>query len=303
MIVDHLRVFAAVAEQRHFSRAAEALNISQPGVSQHIRNLEQEFGAKLMIRSPKQVKLTEAGELLYARAKKILRLYEEARQEIDALQHVVTGSLKIGASFTIGEYILPRLLADYAKHYPKVDIHSTIANTVEVVQGVRRDHFHIGLIEGAADAPDVEIEPFMEDEMILIAPRDHPLTREPFKLHALQNQTWVWREPGSGTRDYSDRLIAEWQLGVKRSFMFSSSQSVKEAVSAGLGIAILSRWIVRKELESGEIVHLGADGRRLTRTLTMVRRAAGENSKALEIFVQKVRDAHESMQLPGSSGS
>ncbi|MVP01675.1 LysR family transcriptional regulator [Paenibacillus lutrae] len=297
MIVDHLRVFAAVAEHRNFSRAAEALNISQPGVSQHIRSLEQEFDSKLINRSPKRVQLTEAGELLYTRARKILRLYDEARQEIDALKHVVTGSLRIGASFTIGEYILPRLLADYAKQYPQVDIHSTIANTVEVVHGVRHDQFHIGLIEGHTDASDLSVEPFMEDEMILVAPHDHPLAHKPFNLHALQDQTWVWRETGSGTRNFSDQLIAEWNLRVGRSFMFSSSQSIKEAVAAGLGIAFLSRWIVRRELEAGEIVDIGIGGSKLTRSFAIVRSASLEGSKAVEVFVQKVRHAAESISF------
>src|SRR4051812_3861590 len=114
MIVDIMKVFVTVIEQKNFTRAAEILNISQPNVSLHIRNLENEFGTKLIHRSPKQVQITEAGQILYRHAKQILLHFEEARHEINDLRHVVTGKLRVGASFTIGEYILPKVLAEYA---------------------------------------------------------------------------------------------------------------------------------------------------------------------------------------------
>lgn len=108
MNVDILKIFVTVVEQKHFSRAAELLNLSQPGVSMHIRNLENEFGKTLIQRSPKHVQVTEAGNILYIHAKQMLSLYEEAKQEINELDNVVTGTLRIGASFTIGEYLLPK---------------------------------------------------------------------------------------------------------------------------------------------------------------------------------------------------
>lgn len=134
MIVDTLKVFVTVVEQSNFSRAAEILNLSQPGVSLHIRNLENEFGVKLLHRSSKQVKTTEAGHILYARAKQILSQYEAASEEISLLRNEVTGSLKIGASFTIGEYILP-VYSQFVNQYPQVDVHVNIANTEEIAHG------------------------------------------------------------------------------------------------------------------------------------------------------------------------
>lgn len=148
MIVETLRVFVTVTEQRNFSRAAELLNLSQPGVSLHIRNLENEYGAKLMHRSPKLVKLTEAGEILYKRAKQILALAEEAKQEIQLLNEKVTGSLQIGASFTIGEYILPRVLAEFAVQFPEVEMSVTIANTEEITQALKANQLDLGIVEG-----------------------------------------------------------------------------------------------------------------------------------------------------------
>ncbi|TDF92311.1 LysR family transcriptional regulator [Paenibacillus piri] len=289
MIVETLKVFVAVTEQSNFSRAAEQLNLSQPGVSLHIRNLEQELGAKLLHRSPKQVKLTEAGSILYRHAKQILSLYHEAKEEIRHLQHAVTGSLTIGASFTIGEYVMPRLLAEFTGLYPQVDIRVNIGNTGEITQAVRANELDLGLVEGSVAYPDVEIKPYMKDEMILVAPPGHPLSsRRAVEAGMLDDQVWVLRETGSGTRAFSDAFIRDAGLSVKRSFIFNSSQGVKESVAAGLGIAILSRLVVRKELESGEICELPVKGMKLTRDFLLIRSKSLPMTMAMSVFVQKL---------------
>lgn len=286
MITDTLKVFVTVAEERNFSRAAKLLHLSQPGVSLHIRNLEDELGTKLMLRSPKQVRLTEAGEILFRKAKQMLALYEEAQQEIHLLRDVVTGSLSIGASFTIGEYILPAVLAEYAHQYPEVDVQVHISNTDNIVHDIREGRFHIGLVEGSTTARDVQLTTFMEDEMVLVMSPDHPLAAyKSIDPGMLQDQMWVLRESGSGTRAYSDRLIEEGGLAVKRSFVFSSSQGVKEAAAAGLGIAVLSRWVVRKELGSGELCEVKLKGMKLGRDLLMVQGKDQPAGMALLKFV------------------
>ncbi|MFD0696958.1 selenium metabolism-associated LysR family transcriptional regulator [Paenibacillus sp. GCM10027628] len=289
MIIDTLAVFAAVCEQRNFSRAAELLHISQPGVSQHIRNLEAELGAKLLHRSPKQVKLTEAGEILYKRAKQIIAIYEEAKQEMNLLQHKVSGSLKIGASFTIGEYMLPRLLADYANQYPEVDAKVNIGNTQEIVQAVRDNDLDIGLVEGQVYDDELRITPYMKDGLILIAPPNHPLSgQRSVDPDRLQNQIWILRESGSGTRAFTEQFIRDAGLHIKRSYVFNSSQGVKESVAAGLGIAILSRWIVRKELESGEVNEIHLKGHAFTRDFFMISNNNHSPTMAMTVFAQKV---------------
>ncbi|MCR8635050.1 LysR family transcriptional regulator [Paenibacillus radicis (ex Xue et al. 2023)] len=289
MIVETLKVFVTVTEQSNFSRAAELLNLSQPGVSLHIRNLEQEMGAKLMHRSPKQVKLTEAGTLLYKNAKQILSLYENAKQEIHLLQNAVTGSLKIGASFTIGEYVMPRLLAEFTSLYPQVDIQVNIGNTEEIIQAVRINELDLGLVEGHVTQFDIEAIPYMKDEMILVAPPGHPLSSlriaEPSML---QDQVWVLRESGSGTRAFSDAFIHDAGLSVRRSYIFNSSQGVKESVAAGLGIAILSRLVVRKELEAGEIIDVPIKETSFTRDFLMIHGKKMPITMAMKMFVQKL---------------
>jgi DNA-binding transcriptional LysR family regulator len=292
MIVDTLKVFVTVAEQSNFSRAAEMLNLSQPGVSLHIQNLENEFGVKLLHRSSKHVKLTEAGNILYERAKQILSQYESAKEEIHLLRDEVSGSLKIGASLTIGEYILPRLLAQFVNQYPQVEIQVTIANTKEIAQAVYSNELDVGLVEGNVEYSEIQVmPPFMEDEMVLVIPSGHPLsslgTVEPNMLHDL---VWVFRESGSGTREFSNQFIQDLGLRVKRSFVFNSTQGVKEAVMAGLGVAILSRWVIRKELESGELESIQVKGKRLTRNFYVLQETKSSlGTMAVKVFIQKLR--------------
>jgi DNA-binding transcriptional LysR family regulator len=289
MMVDSLKLFVTVYEQKSFSRAAVLLHLSQPGVSVQIQNMENELGAKLFHRTPKLVKPTQAGELLYEKAKKILTLYEQARQDIQRLQNTVTGTLKIGASFTIGEYLLPKLLAEYASQYPSVAVEVTIANTEQIIHAIRHNEIDVGLVEGDVSLAELPAEPFMRDELVLVASAAHPLALmkdvQPEQLH---DQVWVLREAGSGTRWYSDSLIREWGLRVKHSYIFSSSQGVKEAVVAGLGIALLSRLIVHNELTSGELVPVTK--KRVYRQFSLILPSAQPSSNALRVFLDKVKE-------------
>ncbi|RBW69014.1 LysR family transcriptional regulator [Bacillus taeanensis] len=289
MNIDALKVFIAVAELKNFSRAAEQLNFSQPSISLQIRNLEKEFQEQLVYRSPKHVELTKAGKILYRNARDIISLYNDTITSIDQLKNIVSGSLKIGASYTIGEYVLPKVLAQFAADYPEIDIEVKIENTDDVTEEVRHTQLDMGLIEGSISYDDIVVQPFMEDEMVLITAPSHPLAKkqiiDPKELH---NQVWIMRETGSGTRAYSDLLIKEWNLPVSRSFIFSSSQGIKEAVINGLGIAILSHLIVAKELERGELVAVTIKKNRFVRQLSIIHPPKRSFSKAEEVFLEKL---------------
>lgn len=278
-----------VVEQQNFSRAAERLNLSQPGVSLHIRNLENEFGAKLLHRTPKLVKMTEAGEILYRHARQILSLYEHAKQDIHRLKDEVTGTLKVGASMTIGEHELPRLLADYTARYPLVDIRIRIGNTGEIAQLVRSKALDLGLVEGQVDYPDLTISPYMKDELILIGPARHTLASiQPVEPALLQDQVWILREIGSGTRAFADGFIRNRKLAVKRTFVFNTSEGVKEAVTSGLGIAMLSRRIVHRELEAGSLCEIAVQGRPFTRDFSLIQSIDTDRSKAADMFIGRL---------------
>lgn len=293
MALDTLRAFVTVVEHKNFSRAAELLHLSQPGVSLQIQSLENELGATLLHRTSKSVTPTKAGELLYERAKEILALYEEALQEIHLLQNTVSGSLQIGASYTIGEYILPKMLARFTRRYPEVEIAVKIANTDEIVRAVRSGELEIGLVEGAVSFKDLKIEAFMRDEMVLVASPVHPLGELTVSADQLQDQAWILRESGSGTRKYSDQFIEEHGLRMKRHYVFSSSQGVKEAVSNGLGIALLSSWVVRKELQTGDLREIRLKNKRFYRHFSLVLPQSAAPKKATSVFWQLAKKERE----------
>lgn len=289
MTVESLRVYVTVVEQQSFSRAAEILHLSQPGVSLQIRNLEKEFDVKLMNRSPKWIKLTEAGELLYKRAKEMLNLYESVKLDLARLHDTVSGSLQIGASFTIGEYVLPRLFSSFAKQYPDVEMGITIANSTEIVGAIRDNKIDVGLIEESIESPDLRVVPFMKDELIIVAAEGHPLVSSGVSdITLLQDQIWVLRESGSGTRSFSNRFFEQACLRIKRSYEINSSQGVKEAVFAGLGIAILSRWVVRREIEDGMLKEIPIQGLRLERNFSIVQLSNHVPSRANEVFMERL---------------
>lgn len=288
-MLESLVVYVTVVEQRNFSRAAELLHLSQPGVSLQIRNLEKELGVKLMNRSPKWVKLTEAGELFYRRAKEMLNLYESVKLDLARLNDTVSGSLHIGASFTIGEYVLPRLFSSFAKQYPDVDMGMTIANSTEIVSALRENKIEVGLIEGSIEAADLEVVHFMKDELIIVAAENHPLSRTgAVEVGVLQDQIWVLRESGSGTRSFSNHFLAQAGLRMKRSYEINSSQGVKEAVANGLGISILSKWVVRREIETGKLIEIPVQGLSLERDFSIVRLTGHVPSRGNEVFVERL---------------
>lgn len=289
MISDALKIFVTVVENKDFSNAAEELYLSHPNVSSQIQSLEEELGTKLVDSSSKHLELTQAGELYYEYAKQILLLQDKAKQEIKRISNVVTGSLKVGASYTIGEYILPLVVAEFAAQYPKVEIETSIANTEEIIQGVQTNHLDIGLVEGEVNRSDILVRPLMEDEIILLVPNQHPLARLPIVTsERLQDQVWILRESGSGTRAFSEKLFKEWGINVRKSYIFGSGQAIKQAVAAGLGIALVSRWIVRKELNAKELKSIRIKGNPLTRSFYLIGPKDHETSEAMEVFTDQL---------------
>jgi DNA-binding transcriptional LysR family regulator len=290
MYYDALRTFIAVVEEKNFTKAAEKLLISQPSVSVHIKNLEAEFQSQLFIRSPKTLKITPSGEILYERAKQMVQIYDNTKNEIYEQQHTIKGTLKIAASFTIGEYVLPSLLADLYREYPNLDFVVTIGNTDEVVKHVQFFHADIGLIEGNTDEKDVIVQPFMEDELTIIAPPNHPLKdANSIKTEDLHGEIWVSRERGSGTREYLEHVMRTNGMKMNSLITISSNQGVKETVMNGLGISILSTCAVKRELDQGALIQIKLDKESFTRKFSyLVSPIAGEK-KLISLFLEALQ--------------
>ncbi len=261
------------------------MHISQPAISQHIQNLEQRLNVKLLDRTNKYVRLNKAGELVYHHAKDILNLYSQMDRLLEDLQHNASGSLIIGASFTFGEYVLPHLIARFRLLYPKITPIISIENTRTVVDKVSRGEFDIGIIEGQSQSQEVDIEPFAKDTVAIVAAIHHPLVaKKEITKGQLEKETWIIREKGSGTREITDHVFSNYQIQPEVILEYSSTQVIKESVEAGLGLSVLSTWVVRKELKWGTLCLLPMPHNETHRQFSTVIRKSDFQTKATKVF-------------------
>ncbi len=282
-----LAVFVAVVEQAGFSRAGAALHMTQPAVSQQVQSLERELGAPLLERSNRFLHLTPAGEIVYEHARQIIELEERMRRYVSDLTQVASGSLTIGASYTIGEYLLPRVLAAFQRRYPLVAPAVTIANTQRVAELVVARRLELGLVEGEVVLPQAQTHPLLEDRLTIIAPPGHRLaSQRDIPPDALAAEIWIVREAGSGTRAVSDAFFAGHALSAVARLEFGSTQMIKETVAAGMGIALLSRWATRNEVERGALVELAVRDTPSVRHFSALTLRSRFQTQALAVFLR-----------------
>jgi len=271
------------------------LNISQPAISQHIHALEDYYGAKLFERSSKKVELTQAGYTLYQYAKEIMELHRLAKRAVSDLVDLVTGRLTIGASFTIGEYVLPRLLAAFSRKYPDVKFSVTIGNTEFVRERTRESGIDLGLVEGLVDDAQLINEQFLVDELILVVSKHHPLARvssigKQEIADQLRNDTFIMREEGSGTRSTVDKVLQNLGIEPAHVITLGSTQAIKEAVEVNLGVTMLSKWTLNKELKLGSLKPVRIKDYDVTRGFYLIQHRDKFQSKACAEFTRFLRE-------------
>lgn len=255
METTRLLIFKTIADKGSFSKAAETLHLSQPAVSLAIQALEQQYGTKLLQRNTRGATLTEAGKVLYDYACRLLELYEAAEQALQEYNRTPRGRLAVGASTIVGDYILPRLGGVFVNQYPEIQLTVEIANTQEIIHRLQEQALEIALVEFPVNNPGVVAQPFMEDELVVIAGPCHPwANRRRISLEELRNEPFIVREEGSGTRKLLEERLAACGTSLKDfavRLTLGSNQAIKEAVQAGLGVAIMSQWAVTKECSFG----------------------------------------------------
>ncbi|KLR72266.1 MULTISPECIES: LysR family transcriptional regulator [Geobacillus] len=285
-----LYVFVKVVEKGNFTKAAEELHMTQPAVSQHIQTLERLFDTKLLDRTNKYVKLNKAGEIVYHYAKEILGLYTRMNQLVDDLLNRAGGELSIGASYTYGEYVLPQMIAKLHQHYPLIKPTITIGNSNEIVEMVSSHQLDVGIIEMDIETKNVYIEPFAKDQMVVVASVHHPYAqKESVQMDDLRNATWIVRETGSGTRKATDEFFLKHNFFPSSIMEFGSTQLIKEAVEAGLGLTFLSLWTIKKELSFGTLTIIPIDDEPFFRHFSLVTSKTPFYTKAMEVFLTIVR--------------
>lgn len=262
-MLDEIKTFIAVVEYRNFTKAAQAINLSQPSVSLHIKHLEEYFNSILIKRSikNKSIIVTEQGRLLYDRGKQLLKLIEDTKIDIKNFENTIKGKLRIGASLTIGEYFLPSFLGKFAKEYPQLDLEITIENTSSICEKVRNFQLDLGLIEGTVPFSDFLYKSFYKDQMVLATPYESELVGLEFSAENFNNYTWISREEGSGTRDYLNLFLTSNNIIPKNIIVFGSNYAVKEAVKNNLGLTFISNKVVENSVKEKEISIVETDSK------------------------------------------
>ena len=293
LVWDSTRLRLLVEIERHgsLSAAARTIGIGQPTASEHLRVLEGAAGQRLVERHGRGSKLTEAGRLLALHTAQALQILRAAEEELDRLAGLDGGTIHIGASTTPGVYLLPDTLGCFRRDHPNVVVEVEIAATGEILDRLRAGRLQLALV-GETDSDErVQLEPFIADEIVGVAqPGSIPLRRGHASGEDLARQTLLVREPGSSTREVTERALAAAQIRPVRTWELDSSEAIKRAAREGLGIAFLSRFAVAEEVARGELELFRIAGRPpLERTLLIARLAGRPRSPSEREFVATLR--------------
>jgi DNA-binding transcriptional LysR family regulator len=287
---DHkLKVFCIVAETKSFSRASEIIRLTQPAVSLQIQALEETYGTKLFNRSGCIITLTKSGEMLYRYAKEINSLYSAAEKEIGSFTGLTKGVISVGASSTIGNYVLPAVVAEFKRKHPKVGVHIHIANSKSIVEYLNAANVDVGLVEGEVKKQKLVAEKLMSDEMVLIMPPSHQWANKAnLSVMTLAKEPLIFREEGSGTRQMIEKYFTKHGISpqqIKIALIMGSTESIKGAVEEGLGVSIISMWAAKKEKRYGTLKTATFKEERFIRDFSLLRRKAKESSHTVERFI------------------
>lgn len=268
-----LQVFHAVAKHRSFTKAAEALYMTQPAVTFQVKQLEEQFNARLFDRSHGRISLTSAGELVLDYAERILKLSGELEARMAETSGEIAGPLAIGASLTNGEFILPQVIGEFQALHPRVQIHLAVGNSELIESRVAERTLDLGFIESPSHLATLETEEICEDELVVICAPGSPISRmrraEPTRL---LEQPYVRREPGSGTREFADRYLRGHGISpddLNVVMELASTVAIKSVVETGLGFSLMSRTAIVKELRLGTLIAIPLEPR-LIRILSSV---------------------------------
>lgn len=288
--LNQLRVLREVARLGQFTRAAEALNVSQPAISKCIKDLERQVGAPLFEQVGRRVLLTEAGAILYAHADRVLTELTDAERALAALQSGEAGRLIIGASTTPGTYLLPELLGAFRGKYPQVELTLEIGDTREVLQRVLDGPLDLGVVGEAEFKPALYVERIRTETLVLILPPSHPLAdKETITLDDLASEPFVLRERGSSTREVLERALHARNFEPHVAMELNNAEAVKKAVGAGLGISFVSEHAAGLEQQAGALVVRPVPELDLNRGIYYVRRATSHPTALHERLLEELR--------------
>ncbi|WP_324781258.1 LysR family transcriptional regulator [Thiobacillus sedimenti] len=294
-----LRTFEAVARLKSFSRAAEELHVTQPTVSKQIRLLHEEVGLPLLEQIGKKVFLTEAGEQLYATCADWLETWGRFEQTVADFKGIKQGRLRI-AAVTTTKYFMPRLLGPFCAQYPGIDIALEVVNRDRLLERLARNQDDLYVMGVPPDGLDIVREPFMDNPLVVLAPASHPMARRKrIRFPELENEPFIVRERGSGTRLTIERAFQERSVPLKIRMELGSNEAIKQAVAGGLGLALLSQSTLSHDPNQSEVAILNVEGFPIKRSWYVVRPRDKQPSVVANAFLEFLR-GHVQLLTPRS---
>jgi LysR family transcriptional regulator, transcriptional activator of the cysJI operon len=279
----HLRIFLTVCEVGNMTQAAKKMYMAQPTVSQAIAELEKYYDVRLFDRLNHKLYLTAAGERLQTYAHHILNISEQARKELADLNQA--GLVRIGASLTVGTYLLPDLVVDFRQQSPMVEIFTLVDNTTVIEQKILEDQLDLGIVEGPVTSQHIVEEMYSNDHLVFIASPSHLLAnKENITFRELANQPFIVREAGSGTQTIFEHAMQASEVPWKVAGIYNNIEAIKQAVIANLGLAVVSKIAVTNEVNQGKLVALPVQGISLKRKFNLIYHRQKFFTKAMQAF-------------------
>ena len=280
----HLTIFLTVCETGNMTKAAHKLFLAQPTVSQAISELEAYYEVRLFERLNHRLYLTDAGERLHTYAQHILNTSEQAKKELADISQ--GGIIRIGASLTVGAYLLPDQVNQFRKRHPEIEVFTQVDNTGFIEQQILEDRLDLGLVEGPTASPYLIEKPFQEDRLVMIASPLHPLAKlSGMSIDDLSGQAFIAREAGSGTQTIFEHAMESAQVSWKAVGIYNNNEAIKQAVMANLGLSVVSQIAVREEIRLGQLVALDIQGQVLRRKFNLIHHRQKFFSHAMRMFI------------------
>lgn len=295
----HLRTFLAVRRHRNYTRAAEEVFLTQPAVSRQMRQLEEELGVGLFEQIGKTLHLTDAGETLAVEAEKLLGAMERTAEAVRSNRSSERGSIRIGASTTPGFYLLPDLLGQFHRRFPKVALRYTVENSLRIEQMLVRNELDLGFVGARLSSEDLELKPLVEDEIVCFTSPSHRLAKvRQISPGSLGEEVWIIRERGSATRLIFEDWLSSQKGMIRKAIELTCPETCKALIMAGIGISFMSLHGLRSEIRTKRIVRISVTGMPLKRPIFLARHHDKRNSPVMESFLAIVERALPKLTTP-----
>ena len=283
---NHLALFQAVAKAGSISAGATLARVSQPAVSKQIADLEESLAVRLLDRLPRGCKLTEAGTILSDYADRLLAIEKDAIHALQEYRGLKRGRLSIGASLTIGAYLLPRVIAEFHRLYPEIEVDLKMGNSDEIQKLLMAGTIEIGMTEGFIESEGLESSIFFEDDLVVIASKGHPLLKmKEVTLNEVSKEAFIFREEGSGIRAYIEKALGRNMSKINIVLTLSSPAAIKNFVVSGMGIAIVPRIATSLEVKAGLLGVINVKNLKIKRPLQIHRLNDRDQSPSLIRFL------------------